>query len=281
MRSRPILLLLVLLAGGLAAWGQWGRRWGGRRAEVRTAREVPSDSTGTPVWTNTPGLERDVFTFTRIRYSGGGWGRGGGWATDLPDSDLNLSWRLQQMTSMRVDPDGRIVSLTDPELADFPFVYICEPGNLSFSPEEAAALRNYLLNGGFLMLDDFWGDDAWDNVEYEFRQVFPDRAFREIPLDHPLYHGVFEIGSKGQVPNIGLGVRSEYDGVTWERPDASEVHHRGISDDQGRLIVIATHNTDNGDGWEREGESDYYFRTFSERIAYPLGINIIFYAMTH
>ncbi|MGI8604702.1 MAG: DUF4159 domain-containing protein [Verrucomicrobiales bacterium] len=274
-----VVALLMFVAFALGQRRRWRSRDYGE--DVRTAREVPSHSTGTPEWTNPSAFERDVFTFLRIRYDHGGWGRGGGWATDLPDSDLNLSYRLQQMTSMKVDPNGRIIRLTDPELVDFPFIYIVEPGSLSLSDEEAAALRKYLLNGGFLMLDDFWGEREWQNCEDEMKRVFPDRNFVEMRLDHPIYHCVFEIKSKGQVPAIDVGRDSEFTGVTWERWDAQEVHHRGIFDDKNRLIVIATHNTDNGDGWEREGESDYYFHNFSEKIAYPLGINIVFYAMTH
>jgi hypothetical protein len=92
---------------------------------------------------------------------------------------------------------------------------------------------------------------------------------------------VFQIKSKGQVPNVDMGTQSQTTGVTWERPDAREVHHRVIYDDKGRIMVIATHNTDNGDGWEWEGDNHYYFAEFSEKIAYPLAINIIFYSMTH
>jgi hypothetical protein len=279
-------LLLLFLAG--TVWVMAQRRsfrgWfegGSVRDDTRTAREVESHSTGTPNWTNAPGFERDVFTFARVRYDRGGrWGRGG-WATDLPDSDLNLSFRLQQMTSMKVDPDGRILRLTDPDLFQYPFLYIVEPGGLSLSDEEVEALRNYLLNGGFLMFDDFWGDNEWENVEEVMAQVFPNRRFEELKLSHPLYHCVFEIKSKGQVPNVGLGVESQFDGITWERDDARDVHHRAIFDDQGRMMVFAAHNTDNGDGWEREGENDYYFRNFSEKIAYPLGINLIYYVLTH
>lgn len=281
--------VLALLALGAAVWAQRGLR--GRPSEddstARTAREVGSHSTGTPEWTNPSAHEKDVFTFCRIAYTRGGrggwggWGGRGGWTTDLPDSDLNLSYRLQQMTSMKVDPNGRIVRLTDPELADFPWIYIVEPGGLYLTDDESTALRKYLLNGGFLMLDDFWGDNEWEHMAEVMRQVFPNREFQDIPLEHPIYHCVFEIKEKGQVPNVQTGVDSQFDGVTWERPDAQEVHHRGIFDDKGRLVVIATHNTDNGDGWEREGENDYYFHNFSEKIAYPLGINIIFYAMTH
>jgi hypothetical protein len=289
--NRPALITFLFVSLAAVGFSQRSRRgWGSDASdEPRTARDVPSHSTGTPEWTNPTAHPKDVFTFTRIIYDRGessGWGRrgGGGWATDLPDSDLNFSWRLQQMTSMRTDPNGRNIRLTDPALVDFPFIYIVEPGGLYLGEAEAVALRKYLLNGGFLMLDDFWGDSAWDNCAEQLAKVFPDRKFEEIPLDHALYHCVFDIKAKGQVPAVDQGIDSETSGITWEQHhdgDVQTVHHRGISDDKGRLMVIATHNTDNGDGWEREGESDYYFHNFSEKIAYPLGVNILFYAMTH
>jgi hypothetical protein len=279
---------------GLVMAQRYGRGgfWGGEsgsRSDVRTAREVPTHSTGTPMWENQKGFEKDVFTFTRIRYSygrsGGYYGRrGGGWATDMPDSDLNLSYRLQQMTSIKCSPDGRIIELTDAELEQYPWIYIVEPGGLGLSDLEVAALRKYLLNGGFLMFDDFWGESAWKNVEKEMKRVFPERAFAELSLAHPIYSCVFQIKSKGQVPNVRTGEESQYSGVTWEEHhdgDSRTVHHRAIHDDKGRMMVFAAHNTDNGDGWEREGEYEYYFKNFSEKIAYPLGINVVFYAMTH
>jgi hypothetical protein len=276
-----VVAILFLLGGVALAQRRWG--WGESRISeaCRTAREVPSHSTGTPIWTNAPGFDKDVFTFVRVKRGRTPYSTGGSWSTDTPDSDLNLSYRLQQMTSLKVDPEGRFLHLTDPDLCDYPFIYMVEPGSLYLTDEEVVALRKYLLNGGFLMLDDFWGEREWANAEQVLKQVLPDRDFVELPLDHPIYHSVFEIKSKGQVPNVGLGVQSQYTGITWERPDAREVHHRAIFDDQARLMVIATHNTDNGDGWEREGESDYYFHNFSEKIAYPLGINLIFYTMTH
>ncbi len=289
-RLWPIAGLFVLGAGFLLAQRQFGfggyPGWGRRYDDVKTAREIPTGSTGTPLWTNPAGFEKEAFTFTRIRYtSARGYGRRGrgGWDTDLPDSDLNLSYRLQQMTSIKVDPDGRIVNILDPDLHEFPWAYMAEPGAMLLSDLEVPALRKYLLNGGFLMLDDFWGEAAWETVEREFQRVFPEYRFVELPLDHPLYSCVFSIKAKGQVPNIRTGAESEYTGITWENHDGDTrtVHHRAIFDDKGRLLVLATHNTDNGDGWEREGESAYYFANFSEKIAYPLGINIIFYVMTH
>jgi hypothetical protein len=252
------------------------------------AREVEQDSVETPKWTNPVGFEKDVFTFVRIRYSAGYNGRWhpygrSRWRTDFPDADLNLSYRLQQMTSMKVDPNPQVITLTDPQLFRYPFIYIVEPGGLSFTEEEIPILRKYLLNGGFLMFDDFWGLAEWENVEEQMARVFPDRKFFDIPRTHPLFNCVFTIPPELnlQCPNVQLGTMSQYHGVTWERDDDTEVHIRGIQDDKGRLMVVACHNTDNGDGWEREGENEYYFREFSEKKSYPLGINIIFYSMTH
>src|SRR6266513_2927905 len=209
-------------------------------------------------------------------------GYGGRWDTDTPDSDLNLSYRLQQLTSIEVDPNGLFLRLTDEELADYPFIYMVEPGSLYLSDEEVVALRHYLLNGGFLMLDDFWGDSEWAGMAEQMKKVFPNRGFVELPLDHPLYRCVFNIKSKDQIPAVDIGTASETTHVTWEPfhdGDVRTVHHRANFDDKGRLMVIATHNTDNGDGWEWEGDNHYYFEHFSEKIAYPLAINIIFYAM--
>lgn len=285
---KQIPIVLLLLAGIL-----WAQRWGGRRyyddREIRTARELPSDSTGTPEWTNPVAFEKDVFTFARIHYSRGSSGYGwGGWRTDCPDSDLNLSFRLQQMTSLLVDPDGRIIRLNDTELFDYPWIYIVEAGGLMLEDEEIPILRRYLLNGGFLVVDDFWGDAEWENFYREIRRVFPERELEELPMSHPIFHAVFDLKlekNQMQVPNIRDGEMSQYNGgVTWERNhvgNTRDVHFKAIFDDKRRMMVMICHNTDNGDGWEREGESQYYFREFSEKKAYPLGINIVFYAMTH
>ncbi len=238
------------------------------------------DRRGVPEWELDNEMPRDVFTFVRIRY-GSYNGRGGKWATDYPDAELNLSYRLQEMTSLKVHPEGKVIELTDPELFDYPFIYIIEPGDLWFSEEEVKALRKYLLNGGFLMVDDFWGGDEYDNFAFEMKRVFPDRKPKELPLEHPVFHSVFDLKEKPQLPSIGQAMN----GMNFEwRPgpdDGSEVHYQGIFDDKERMMVMICHNTDLGDGWEREGENQYYFRNFSEPKAYPMGINIIFYAMTH
>src|SRR5260221_4208406 len=265
-------LLLALLAGiGLAQ---------------RTAREMPSHSTGTPEWTNDVAFPKDVFTFVRIKYTVDGTHGYGHtrerWAIDAPDSDLNLSYRLQQMTSMKVNPDGLFLEITDKELFDYPFIYIVEPGRLTFTEEELPILRKYLLNGGFLMLDDFWGEREWCAFYTEIKRVFPDREPEDLPIDHPTFHAIHDLKTKPQVPNVIHAMRNQGTDITWERgEDTNEVHYRAIFDDKHRMMVLICHNTDLGDGWEREGENEYYFREFSEKKAFPLAINIIYYVMTH
>jgi len=309
-----ILLLLVVTGAGFAQrfrGGRGYRGWSGGDTgmveteggvpvdvdKVRTAREIASHSTETANWTNTAGFEKDVFTFVRIIYRHGAYrsGSGWGWVTDFPDSDLNLSFRLQQVTSMKTNPEGRVLRLTDPALFDYPWIYMVEPGTLELKDEEVPILRKYLLNGGVLWVDDFWGSVQWDNVEHEMKRVLPDRSFVELDMTNQIFHCVFDLKvpkNKLQTPNMRQGIRSldpndYFYGVTWEpyHPDSPEsckdMHVRAILDDKGRIMVIATHNCDNGDGWEREGEDDGFFHEFSEKRAYPLGINVIFYLMTH
>ncbi len=284
--SRPRVVAVALCALGLlAAVMALAQSRQGMR--IRTARDIPGDTEPPPLWTNNPAFKRDTFTFVRIRYSDGGrprWARNSGagsWFIDFPDADLNLSWRLSQMTSLKVDPDGLVLDIADPRLFDYPWIYMVEPGGLMFLDEEVPILRRYLLNGGFLMVDDFWGEREWENFAGEMKRVFPEFEIVDLSLDHPIFHIVFDIKETLQIPNVQTGTDSQWTGVTWERPDAKEVHYRAIFDDKGRMMVMICHNTDLGDGWEREGDNHYYFREFSEKRAYPLGINIVFYAMTH
>ena len=162
--------------------------------------------------------------------------------------------------------------------------------------EEVPILRKYLLNGGVLMADDFWGKKQWDNFEQYIKKVLPERQFTELPMEHPLFHFIFDLKgpkNKLQTPNIRQGIQSldptsRFYGITWEtyhddyeRTGARDMHVRAIFDDNSQIMVIATHNCDNGDSWEREGEDDGFFHEFSEKRGFPLGINIIFYLMTH
>lgn len=275
-RILPVFVCLLFAAGGIAFGQQW---WRGRSDDSGPI----SDRRGVPDWDVGEAFKSDVFTFARVRYDsyGGGYRRGGGWRTDYPDSDLNFSYRLQQLTSLRVNPEPAIVRLTDEKLFEYPFLYMIEPGALYFSEEEVKSLRRYLLNGGFLMVDDFWGDYEWENFYQQMKRVFPDREPQELPLDHEIFRCVYRLKEKPQVPSIHSWQRG---GVTWEYGhggNTQEVHYKALFDDAGRMMAIICHNTDLGDGWEREGESPDYFREFSEKKSYPMGINIVTYAMTH
>lgn len=257
------------------------QRRGGRFREPAVAQ---IDRGGVPTWEIDKHFAKDVFTFVRIKYESSGyygWGGAGVWYVDYPDAELNLSYRLAQLTSLKVNPEGKVLELTDRELFHYPFIYIVEPGEMTFREEEVKNLRRYLLSGGFLMVDDFWGEAQWRNLYQQMKRVFPEREPQELDISHPVFNCVFPLKEKPQIPNVGTGTRSQWDGVTWETYDSKEPHYKAFFDDKGRMMVIICHNTDLGDGWEREGENEYYFREFSEKKAYPLGINIIFYAMTH
>lgn len=276
-----LLLAIVLTVGGVVFAQDYQRRyWGGY------GQRNSDDRKGVPLWEKSKEFEHDVFTFVRIQYDSGynnnrydrGWGRRGGkWRTDYPDADLNLSYRLKELTSLQVDPNGVIIRLTDEKLFDYPFIYIIEPGNLLFSDDEVMALRRYLTKGGFLMVDDFWGEDEWYNFAEQMKRVFPDREPEEVPLDHEIFHIVYDLKEKPQIPSIGHFMS----GMTTERADARFAHYRGIFDDDGRMMAFICHNTDLGDGWEQEGVDKRYFEKYSEPSAYPLGINIVTYALTH
>jgi hypothetical protein len=253
-------------------------------AQTRVRRPPPTtvDRGSIPKWDLPAAFPHDCFTFVRIKYSSTYERSSHAWWTDYPDADLNLSWRLHELTSLKVDPDGLVVELTDPRLFAYPFVFMSGVPGAVLSEEEITSLRRYLLNGGFLMVDDFWGEADW--VEFDqgiLKRVFPNREVKELPLEHPIFHAVFDLKEKPQIPNVGFASRMRGTGITWEKSDAREPHYRGITDDKGRLMVLICHNTDLGDGWEEEATDPYYFSEFSEKKAYPLGINIVFYVLTH
>ena len=275
MQFAIVCLVLVIAATALAQRSPFTRR------EYRPGMV---DRGGVPEWKNDERFKSDVFTFVRVEFSsgyGGGRRGGGGWRTDYPDSDLNFSFRLQELTTLETDPNGVILRLTDERLFDYPWLYLIEPGGLYLSEAEVTALRRYLLNGGFLMVDDFWGEHEWDNFYREIKRVFPDREPVDLPLEHEIFHCVFDLKIKPQVPSIHSDWQSGYTTDRPWDPTARDVHYRGLFDDKGRMMAIICHNTDLGDGWEREGESVEYFKQFAEKWSYPMGVNIVTYAMTH
>lgn len=228
------------------------------------------------------------FTFCRIRYTSVGFRGWGTWQTDYPESDEHFPQRLEELTTIKVAKDARggyhhvILDLTDDDLFDYPFIYMLEVGGLHFFDEEIASLREYLFRGGFLMVDDFWGSSEWENWELEIGRVFDPAEYpmQELDISHPVFSIVFKLTEKPQVPSINYWLGSG--GDTSERGyDSETVHYKGIFDKNGRLMVIVCHNTDLGDGWERETVDQRYFEAISSKKAYPMGINIVVYALTH
>jgi hypothetical protein len=265
---------------------------------IRTARETPSHSTSTPNWTNPPGFESDVFTFARVIFQSDpprgprrGFGRGLGWWVDFPDADLNLSYRLQQLTSIRTDPDARVLKLTNPELFDYPLLYLEHAGYMRLSDEEIAVLRKYFATGGALFVNDFWSAPEWEGFAGEIKRVLPDHSWTELDTDHPIFNCIFDLSGpmhRLRVPTMQFWNQDHDPDDPFSPPHhvfrgegSEEMHVRTLLDDAGRIMILAIHNSDVSDGWEREGEHPDYFNRYSEDIAYPLGINIIFHLMTH
>ncbi len=275
------LLTLCLL---LSAQGQYGRRSGRNRTyEIRNPERIKEQEMMQKALD--PAFKEDVFTFARLRFESdyGGYGRGRVWDDDTPEADLNASFRLFQVTSLKVRPGLNFVDITTKDLAGYPFVYLAGAGRLALGDEEAAALRRYLLNGGFLMVDDFWGDDQWEHFAGQVKQIFPDRAPEAMDLTHPIFHTVFNFKKQPQIPSVGDFM---YSGQSWDQRYRYEQwnhdpHYYGVYDDQRRLIMLICHNNHYGDGWEHEGDDESYFDLFSEPMGYPMLINILAYAMSH
>ncbi|MCZ6918748.1 MAG: DUF4159 domain-containing protein [Gemmatimonadetes bacterium] len=217
------------------------------------------------------------FFFTRAMYSGyrrRGFGRGS-WAIDCPEADQHFLFGLRRMTNIDAYDGEHPMRLDDPELRKFPFLYMLEVGAMALSPPEIEGLRSYLLAGGFLFVDDFWGDWEWLNFEQQIRLVLPEYSIQEIGLDHPVFNAFYDIDTIIQVPNVGNG---RWGGGTSEKGGITP-HVRGIFDEHGRLLVAVHWNTDLGDAWE--WADDPYYPIFYSNYAWRVGINFVIYAMTH
>ena len=211
-----------------------------------------------------------------------------GWQTDYPFAEINLTTRLSELTKTRVSrrdggqPNHFVVRLTDDALFNCPITMASDVGSLGFSTQEIDRLRLYLLKGGFLWVDDFWGTAAWEHWRSTIARILPPAEYpiADIPATHPIMRALYDVKDVPQIPSINCWMR-ECGGDTSERGyDSAQVHFRGIQDSRGRLMVLMSHNTDIADSWEREGESQEYFDRFSPR-GYALGVNAVIYAMTH
>jgi Domain of unknown function (DUF4159) len=274
-RTRMVALVVVaVLAVSALSYAQRRRGGGGYRGGFYAPRRADATSfTGD-------------FTFCRLAYRQAYDGDGGGWGVDYPRADQNLSIRLSELTKTRVnfdpagDPNYYVVQATEDALGNCPFVMMSEFGGTFFDEKEAQGLREYMLKGGFLWVDDSWGSYAWQHWENEVRKIFPNSAeypIVEVPLTHSLFHTLFDVNKFPQIPSIGW----TYSGTTSERgADSAVPHARAILDARGRIMFFMTFNTDFGDSYEREGDDPSYFYKFSID-GYAIGIDTVIYAMTH
>jgi hypothetical protein len=252
-------------------------------AKQATAQEDPVD------------YDLSKLNFARIEYdSVGGYGQAyyafegrywERWETDYPQAERNLAKRLAELSRIET---GKVPSrrrLTSPDLADFPMIFMSDVGYSTWSAEEVEALQIYLGNGGFLWADDFWGDAEWAAFERLMRKVLPGNQWIVVPNEHPIFSTVFEIPEMPQIPAesfAGYRGRTAEPAFAHRYPAGSldRATMRGFFDEDGRLMVIGTHNTDVADGWEREAYGQWYFEHFSTQ-SYRVAVNVLTYVMTH
>ena len=271
MRTRTIgvvLAAIVMMASVGAA--QFGRRGlYQRRAAFATLKDFDGG-----------------YQFCRVAFRQSRGGDGAGWNVDWPRADENLSIRLSELSRVPVSMDAEhepkplLVRLNDPVINHCPFIMMTEPGGAFLDDDEAKGLHDYLMRGGFLWADDFWGELAWENWEAQLRKALPSSTYPifEVPLDHPVFHQMFQVSSFPQIP--GIGYWDGRDRTSERGRETATPHLRAINDDRGRVMVLMTFNTDFGDSYERETENPLYFQKFSVP-GYAFGINVIVYSMTH
>jgi len=219
------------------------------------------------------------FTFVRVMYDSphspyNQW-FGGAWRVDYPEADENFTEGIHAWASTNLRL-ARPVQLkpTDPRLFNYPFAYIVEPGHMELTEVDAAALREYLMRGGFLMLDDFHGETEWQHARGQIHMILPEYEIKDLPLNHPIFHSYFDVDQVVQVP----GVAALVNGVTYEKGGVTP-HYMGVENKDGRLMVFLTRNCDLGDAWEWINDPRYPAQFGF--MAYKVGMNVIVYAMSH
>jgi hypothetical protein len=269
----PFVMLAILVLGS-AGYGFAQFRFGGEfNVPARMAPEVFPDGDFVVC----------RIMYTQVRREAGG----GGWRTDYPYGEVNLTIRFSELTRTRVSwrgerqPHHYVVRLTDDALFQCPFTMGSDVGTIGLRPDEAERLREYLLKGGFLWVDDFWGSAAWAHWTRELAKVLPPSEYpiEDVPFDDPVFRSQFVVTYVPQIPNIGFWRRTGGE-VSERGADSPHPNFRAVRDADGRIMVVMTHNTDIADAWEREGEDPSYFYQFSPD-AYALGINVLLHAMTH
>jgi len=269
MPSRSILLAAfaaLLLVSSVLAVQRPGQVYS---QPFRTYRgiEYPNDPLP-PEWHG----QKTEWAFARIMYPAVVWYDR--WTMDYPRSDRHLSTAVGRLTRIDARPVEQCVSIDDDSIYNWPWLYAVEVGYWDLTDRQCARLREHLLRGGFLMVDDFHGTREWEIFMRSMRRVFPDRPVVEIPDGDAIFHTVYDLDTRYQVP----GAQFIETGKTYEH-DGYQPEWRGIRDDKGRIMVAMCHNMDLGDSWEHADNPQYpeKFTALGMRI----GVNYLVYAMTH
>ncbi len=200
----------------------------------------------------------------------------GDWSTDYPKADRHFIQGLRRLTLINARSTEQVVGPDTDDVFDYPWLYAVEVGGMGFSPDEARRMRQYLLRGGFLLVDDFHGDLQWAGFAEAMAEIFPDRPIVDLKDSDQIFHTVFELDQRFQVPGLAAMMYGrtyeDYGGDTQPR-------WRGILDDKGRVMVAICFNMDLGDGWEH-ADAPWYPEKYTSH-AYRIAINYIVYAMTH
>ena len=216
--------------------------------------------------------------FGRFRWGGGhtNWLEGGtSWSQDYPRADRLFAQALRRLTRIHTRSVEQPVNPDDvDDLFDWPWLCAGEMGDWKLTQSQAANLREYLLRGGFLMLDDFWGTVEWNRFDESMKLIFPDRPIVEIEDADAIFHAVYNLDERYQIPGQWALRR----GTTY-REDGSVPHWRGIYDDHGRLMVAMCFNNDTGDSWEWADDAGYPEKYSA--LGIRLGVNFVVYSMTH
>jgi hypothetical protein len=222
------------------------------------------------------------YTFVRTIYDSParGYGRRGygyeKWTTDYPEADNNFIVGLREWagTNLKIAPRPEQLEILDERIFDYPILYAVEPGFMELSTEQAARLREYIMRGGFIFWDDFWGAYEWENVQEQIHKIDPEFEIRDLPLSHPIFHSYLDVEEVVQVPNIynaQRGATSEKGGIV--------PHYMGVVNKKGRVVGFISRNCDMGDAWEWINDPSYPVKYGLP--AYKVGINVVIYAMSH
>ena len=281
------LAAIAILGFGIVAMAQFG----GRRGQFGRGQFGGSDGGPTGGQCLVPGyrggtgeedvptprkIDRSGFVYARVRYHPQPWWRQETprevpWHHDYPDGDTMFPDSLVRLTTTHTDPEAyQLVDIDSKELFEYPFIYMSEPGYLNLLPADVKNLREYFDRGGFMLMDDFRGNEIdnsqYQNMKEQMKKVFPDREIQPLPVSHPIFHMLFDVNPKDMLP-------------PYRMPNSGDLQFLGISDAKGNLQVMIDFNNDISEYWQALDVGACSIK--ESGLAVKLGVNYAVYAMTH